>query len=172
MPRLSSPRLIFYLLFMITLEVSLAPLFPEAAPRPAFLYLSVLYAAFEWVPAKTFRMALAAGLLRDLATGQPLGVETAVLVSLGLGLGFIVQKIEREFFIMRFACTFLFIFFADLGVSILSGFYGLAYGLSGRITAISFGNALVSALVMPFFFSLSRRWFKDRVFLKQYELFT
>ena len=170
MPRLRSGKVIFTLFFLLTADFCLVPLAHLPVP-PVFLYLLIPYAAFRWHWEKTVPLAIAIGLLRDLAGSQPLGAETAALAAVSAGLDFLILKIDRGSFLMQFAACFLFIFLVMALTLILSGFLGSAAGLSWKSLGIALGAALSTAAAMPFFFYLNALWFRERVSLKQYELF-
>lgn len=171
MPRVITQRLIIYLLFWLTAEMTFlrALNFGPALPLP--LYLMVLYACLEWGWKTTIPVAFCAGLLRDLAGSAPFGVETSALVLSSLVLDLLVQKIEHTFMIFRMGIALIFLF-CTLALSYsFSLIFGVRSGYAASDLSILFSSAVYSALLYPLFFSMTSRWFKDRRLLKQYELF-
>ncbi len=171
MPRILSARVIFYLLILLVLELSVLPFFRVGVFQPVLLYLMVLHAAFQWGWEKTVPMAVAAGVLRDLAGSHSLGLETAALVAASFVLDLLVQKIERDSQVTRVAVGFLFVFFVSILIVLFSNFLGEAREISWYTFGVSVGTAFYSAMMLPPFFYVTGHWFHDRIPLKQYELF-
>ncbi len=171
MHRFASPKIIVYLFFWLIVDLCLIPALRVEAVRPVCLYLAVLYAAFEWHGQHLFTMALAVGILRDLTGSEPLGVETAVLGLSTLALHFFVPKLDRRSFTIRFVVTLVFVFLVLVADSVLASLLGAQNRISWYFLYAILNSALATAILMPFVFSLSGRWFGDRAPLKQYELF-
>lgn len=171
MPRIFSARVIFYLLFLLVLELSVLPFFRIGVFQPVLLYLMVLHAAFQWGWEKTVPMAVAVGILRDLTGSHSFGLETVALVAASSLLDLLVQKIERDSQVTKIGIGFLFVFFVSNLVVLFSGFLGRGEGISGYAFWVSAGTAFYSAAILPVFFFVTGRLFHDRMALKQYELF-
>lgn len=171
MPRVITKRLIIYLVLWLVAEMTLLRPFWIGSAAPLPLYLMVLYACLEWGWKTTIPVAFCAGLMRDLAGSAPFGVETSALVLSSLVLDLMVQKVEHSILLFRFAIAVIFMA-CVLGIS-----YMLTLVLGSRTVfvwndlSIWIGSAVYSAVLYPFFFYLTARWFKDRRVLKQYELF-
>jgi len=169
MPRLLSPKVIFYFLLLAVLDGTVMPVFQIHGVYPNFLYLFICYAAFEWGSHKTVFVAFWAGLLRDLLGGGMIGLEASLLTALALVLDFVVQKMERQLSGIYYVITFLFIFFAGV-LRLLVSYTGelpvsLTFGYLGLIAMM----AIYTTALLPFFNFVSNRWFGHSV--KQYELF-
>ena len=169
MPRLISPKVIFYFLLLAVLDGTVMPVFQIHGLYPNFLYLFICYAAFEWGSHKTVFIAFWAGLLRDLLGGGMIGLEASLLTALALVLDFVVQKMERQLSGIYYVITFLFVFCAGL-LRLLVSYTGelpasLFFGYLGLIAM----TALYTTALLPFFNFVSNRWFGHSV--KQYELF-
>ena len=171
MYRLASPKVVLYFIVLLILDGCLASVVSFPFALPWMLYLAILFVAFEWHWKKALAVALIVGLLRDGVGTQPLGVETLVLSLLAFILGFFVQKVERQSWLMRMATGFLFVFASTLLVVTFSKILGAHSAFSWHSVSVSFGVALSTALFMPIFFYLSRLWFGMSESLKQYELF-
>ena len=171
MPRRISWKIIFYLLFLFLLDWSFVPLFAPGSFRPSFLYLAILYAAFVWQRSYLFPVALAAGLLRDLAGSQPLGVETAVLLSAAMLLDFLIHKIQRDSQLVKMATAFLFSFCSSAASLSLFIILSAPPNMNPYSFFFCLHSALATAIVSPVFFYFTSLWFHDRTPLKQYELF-
>ena len=170
MPRLLSPKVIFYFLLLAVLDGTVMPVFQIHGVYPSFLYLFICYAAFEWGSPKTVYVAFWAGLLRDLLGGGLIGLEASLLTSLALALDFLVQKMERQLPGIHFIITFFFVFFAG-ALRLLVSYAGelppsLVWKYLGMITM----TALYTTALLPLFNFLTDRWFGHSA-TKQYELF-
>lgn len=171
MHRLFSGKVILYLLFLLVLDICFIPLFHFQLLRPVFLYLMIVYAAFAWHGRNGIEIGFAAGVLRDLASFQPFGIETAVLSLSAWMLVAITHQIDRNSFILRFAITFLFVLFVSTLNLVLPVFLASSRNFSWYSWSACWVMAFSSALVMPFFFHFTARWFQDHSSLRQYELF-
>lgn len=171
MPRIFSGRVILFLASLLIFDLTLAPLFRVGSVKPILLYLALLHAAFHWDSQKILPMALAVGLLRDLAGSHPFGLETALLVAAALALEFFVQQIDRHSLLMRLGFAFVFIFFVNLSHLAFASFLGMSYGLSSHGLSVALGTAFTTAAFLPALTWMASRWFGERVPLKQYELF-
>ena len=172
MPRLFSWKVILYLLFAFMLDVSVMPVLWPGDARPVFLYLAVLYSAFEWNWFKTVRIALAVGLLRDLTGTQPLGLETIVLVSVSFLTGYITRKIEKKSLSGRAVISGIYTASVLIFTFLFAVFIGSSYPFSGRVVAIAVSAGFWNGILAPVFFIFSHRWFLGRLpNLRQYELF-
>ena len=172
MPRVLSAKVVSFVLLLWVCDICIFPsLFESGFMRPVLTYLIIVYAAFRWDWRKTAGLALFVGLLRDVTGSQPLGVETAVLTSSALVLGFLAQKMERDSFVVRVLAVFLFVFFDSLLILFLSGFLNFTNEFSGFFFLMIVSSAFLTALISPLFFYLTGKWFKDHLPLKQYELF-
>jgi hypothetical protein len=169
MSRFITGKVILYLFILIILDVALMPVF--GIFRPSLTYLWVLYAAFH-APWSVLPAAVIAGIGRDLVGSQPLGIETAVLVTMSIGLNFAMQKLEHGFLPMRFIVATAFIFLGMMLNLAFSGFLFAAPQLSWYAVFSCFMSAVTSAAVMPVFFYFTSKWFPvEGRMLKQYELF-
>lgn len=172
MHRLASGKVIFYLLLCLALDVSVMPLFRfDFFYPPVLLYLAVLYTAFVWHGQHTVEIGIAVGLLKDVTSVQPLGIETAVLGAASFVLVRMVQTVDRESLLNRFLTCFVFVLSVSLLIWVFSGFLISSSPLSWYSVTTCLTLALSTAVVMPVFFYLTSRWFKDQQPLKQYELF-
>ncbi len=171
MPRIFSGKVILCLLFLLVLDISLAPFLRVGAFQPIFIYLAVVYSVFEWPVLKSIQLAVTVGFLRDLLGVQPFGVEACMLGLLALGLAVFVNRIEKQSLLMRFIGSFLFVFFALISILMLSGLLGAPVEISSQTMGLSFYSAASTAFMMPVIFYFMARWFGQREFLKQYELF-
>lgn len=170
MPRLTSPKVILYFLFLTVLDGSVMPVFQIHAVYPSFLYLFVCYAAFEWGAPKTVYVAFWAGFLRDLLGGGLIGLEASLLAALALALDFLVQKMERQLPGIYFIMTFLFVFCAG-ALRLLVSYAGhLPASLVGGYLTMIAATALYTSALLPFFNFLTNRWL-GRSATRQYELF-
>jgi cell shape-determining protein MreD len=147
------------------------PLLAVGMVKPVSLYLMLLYVSFEWHWERTFALALLIGLIRDGVGSHPFGVETTVLCLVSVGLDFVVRKIERKAWMMRFALTFLYLFLVFTGVLIVSGLLGYRNFVTWTALGLCFQTAVYTTLGMPFFFFFTSRWFARRQVVRQYELF-
>ena len=171
MPRLFSSKVIFYLFFLLVLDVCVMPMIHFGSARPVLLYLMIPYAALEWHWQKTLAMALAVGILRDLTGSHPMGSETTVLLAASLALDLMVQKMDRESTLMRLGLTFVLVFGVAVLTLFLSNLVGISAPVSWPALWVSLGMAAATTCVMPFFFYATAWWFHDRSLFKQYELF-
>lgn len=170
MPQLFSGKVLITLLLLTVLDLCITPVF--GILRPVLGYLLVTYAVFFAESSRqTAGVAIMAGMLRDLAGIEPLGVETAVLLLNAMILCFIVPKIERESHWMRSAIVFVFVFMVFLFRLAVSAFLTGYNAIPADFLSISFFSAFSTAMISPFFFYLIMGWFGNRPFLKQYELF-
>lgn len=161
-----SPRTLLMILATYLVEVSVLPVIFQTTLRLSLTYLLILYVAFKWHWKKSIPVALLIGLLHDSTSSLPFGVISASLVFACLILNFAIQKIERYFLLMQVLTTFLFV----LGVFWLQALFVFMLGSNmpsfGHALQVSFLGSLVACLIMPFFFSVSMRWFKDQAYLK------
>lgn len=169
MPRFFTAKVFLTVLFLWAFDLCLAPV--AGMLRPVFSYLIVLYAVFfaDW--RKTITLAIAVGFLRDSSSIQPLGIETFVLFAASFILGFVIQKIERESSLIRTSLTFVFVFTVLLSNLCLTAFLEPGNGLPPYFVWTTLCSAFATALIAPAFFWVARKWFGERAFLKQYELF-
>ncbi|MDP3920427.1 MAG: hypothetical protein Q8R76_06460 [Candidatus Omnitrophota bacterium] len=171
MPRLMSPRVFLYVLFLLILDMAFSPALQIGDTRPIFGYLFIPYAAFHWGWQKTLPAALLIGLSRDLVSTLPFGVELVSLFAVSLALDIIAQKMDRRSTLIRLLSTFLFVFVVNLAVLVVCSFISHAVGLRWYNVAICLGSALYATAIMPLFAIVTAWWFHERLFLKQYELF-
>lgn len=170
MPRLFSAKVIFYFLLLFTLDGAVLPVFQIHGAYPSFLCLLICYSAFEWGGQKTVYVAFWVGLLRDFLGGGFLGLEAGLYASLALALGFVVQKIEREFPGIYFLITFLFIFIAGALRLLFASTEGLPEASVWSYLGLVALTAVYSAALLPFFYFVTDRWM-GQSHIKQYELF-
>ncbi|MFA6601030.1 MAG: rod shape-determining protein MreD [Candidatus Omnitrophota bacterium] len=166
-----SGRIIFYLFFLLILDLCFVPLAALHFVRPSCLLLVILYVSLEWQWERTVTLALLVGLMRDAVGSHPFGIETAVLVSASVALDFVVHKIERRSWLMRLAVTWVYTFTVFSSLLLLSGFFGYREFLTREAFALCFQAAFYAALAMPVFFLFTSRWFARRQVIRQYELF-
>jgi rod shape-determining protein MreD len=154
---------------MAVLDLSILP---YAGPlRPIASYLFILYAVMEWNPSRAIALAAITGFIRDLAGLQPLGTEALLLPIVTAATAFVLQKLERDFILMRMAVAFLFTFSVLLTMLLLQGFLG-SIPLSAYALGSAFFASVSTAFWKPFFLMAARRCFGVRSYLRQYELFS
>ena len=171
MPRLFSAKVILYLCLLILLDWAFLAPFRSATFQPVLIYLVIPYAAFEWHWRQALRLSLIVGVLRDVLSSQPLGVETAVLFTAALAIGFFVQKIERRSWIMRILAGFIFVYGVSLLVLVISNLLGFSHQSLWECFALSWAGALSTVIFLPVFFYATSMWFGEKFSLRQYELF-
>jgi len=179
MPRIFSGKLIsifsgratLYLLLLLTLDITVTPLFRLGDNRIFLSYLMVVYAAFQWGGRTIIPMAVAVGVARDLVSTQSLGIETLSLVLTSALLYLRIQKIEREWWWLRILTAFLFILCVSVISMIMSSFLTGTLPNFWYYSSVALGSSIYTAVVTPVFFYLTARWFRDHVAFKQYELF-
>ncbi len=172
MRRLVSGKVIFYLLLCLALDVSVMPFFRfDFFYPPGFLYLMVFYSAFVWHGRHTLALGIVAGLLKDLVSLQPLGIETAVLGAASFGLVLMIQTVDRESLVNRFLTCFIFVLSVSFLTWALSGFLVSSSPVSWYPVSACLKLAFSTSMAMPVFFYFTGRWFKEQQHLKQYELF-
>ncbi|MCM8775465.1 MAG: hypothetical protein NC930_03845 [Candidatus Omnitrophica bacterium] len=171
MPRVLSLKVAVYLLFWLAVDLCFGSLLEIKTAKPIFLYLMVTYAAFQWEASKILPMAVACGILRDLAGTHPFGLETCVLFFASAVLEFLVHKIDREFPIVRLAATFLFLLCVLTMILLVSRILGFYANISWGAFWIALGTAFYTTCLSPIFFLVTSYWFHDKLRLKQYELF-
>jgi rod shape-determining protein MreD len=170
MPRLISPKVIFYFLFLMVLDGTVMPVLQIRSVYPSCLYLFICYAAFEWGSYKAVCVAFWVGILRDLLGGGVVGLEATFLVVLALALNFLVHKVERELPGIYFIITFLFVFAAG-ALRLLAGYAGeLPASLAGGYLGLIAMTALYTSALLPVFNFVTNRWFGHSS-TRQYELF-
>ncbi|HXV28052.1 MAG TPA: rod shape-determining protein MreD [bacterium] len=171
MPRIFSGRVILYVLILLVLDLAIVPFFRIGVLQPPLGYLLILYAAFQWDIRKAVPTALAVGISRDLVSSQWFGLEMICCVSAAFLLELAVQKIEHTDFAFRAGIAFVFIFLIEILSLLLSNPFA---GDTNRFW-VGFGTAVGAAayacVILPAFFYLSARWFRDRPPVKQLELF-
>ncbi len=171
MPRLLTARVLLYLLFLLVLDICMMPAW--GGFRPVLTYLWILYVAFYGPLEAILPAAFLTGVLRDLVSSQPLGVETASLVSVAAGLIFLMQKLQHDFFPFRVIGAGVFVASALLLNLTLSSFLASSASYSTHAFLTCFSAAFSSAVFAPLFFHLTSRWFREGSRpLKQYELFS
>ncbi|MFZ5803207.1 MAG: hypothetical protein ACOY3K_08945 [Candidatus Omnitrophota bacterium] len=171
MLRIFSWRLGFYLIVLVTLDMTLGARARVGNACLFLSYLPVIYAAFHWGGAKALPTAVMVGILRDTASTGFLGLETLSLVLASWPLMVAVQKLRRELWMLKAGITFLFV----LTVLLIQGSIWMIFGrFSFQIEMLLgtlLGSALYTTLAAFPFFKLSDRWFEGRMHLKQYEFF-
>ena len=171
MSRLLTLRVILYLLFLLVLDVCMMPAW--GGFRPVLTYLWILYVAFYGPLEAILPAAFLTGILRDLVSSQPLGVETASLVTVAAGLIFLMRKLQHDFFPFRVIGAGVFVASVLFLNLTLSSFLSSNAPYSYHAFLTCFSSAFFSALFAPLFFNLTRRWFHEASRpLKQYELFS
>ncbi|MBI3316589.1 MAG: rod shape-determining protein MreD [Candidatus Omnitrophica bacterium] len=172
MPRIFSFKILIYLLFWLVFDFSIRPSLGVGYLRPVFLYLMVMYAAFEWGWEKALPLSLVVGVMRDLVGTNYLGSETFALFLTSGVMVMAAQKLDRHSLFMRFSLTAIFVFAVEIiNLTFEALFYeGVQFQWRSRILACG-GSALASAGFAPFFFYFTFRWFGEKSPLKQYELF-
>ena len=172
MHRLFSPRVILYTAILLTLDMTLVPLFRIGDSRFVLGYLLVVYAAFQWGWNRAVPTALFIGVLRDLLSTGMMGLETFSLFLSSLSLAFVSMKVQRESLLLRFFAAAGFVLTAVLIQLLLSGFLtGIQYDY-GYYLSITLGSAIYTGLAVPVFFFISAKWFGDHLAIKQYDLFS
>lgn len=171
MHRFVSVRMTVYLLLLLVADLSVSDGVKIFDVRPVFLYLLVLYAAFEWGWQQTVPAAFAAGLLRDLAGLHYFGLESLSLVLAAIVLGIAVQKVERDSLVMRLAVGWVFVFSVHVLFVIFAAPFTNILGMTWHNLLVAGATAGYTVAWLPVFFFATSRWFQDRLFLKQYELF-
>ncbi len=170
MPRLVSPRVILYFLWLAVLDGTVMPVFQIQGVYPSFLYLFVCYAAYEWGAPRTVYVAFWAGLLRDLLGGGLIGLEATLLSALALALDFMVQKMERGLPGIYFIMTFIFVFCAGLLRLLVGGAGEFSSRIVGECLGLISMTALYTCAMLPVFNFMSGLCL-GRSSLKQFELF-
>ncbi len=164
--------MILLLAALAVLDYCFIPALQNGAARPIALYLPVLYVAFRWPREKIAPAAMAVGLVRDLLSSGPLGVELTSLIFSGLLLDLAVQKMDRNSEPVKLAVTFLFVQTAFLIQWVLGGLLGFSQFMTWHALSVSFGSAVLTTVVAPLFYMAAGRLFRDDgSMLKQYELF-
>lgn len=141
--------------------------------RPAATYLWVLYVAFRWPAKELLPTAVFVGILRDLTGSLPLGVETASLAAVAASLIFLLQKFQRDSFLIQWMAGAFFVLAVSLSNLFLSAFLGYGTSLNGFSFLSCLGVSAATASIMPVFFWLTSRWFyrETNGLKRQYELF-
>lgn len=166
-----SSKLLGLLTLVIVFEHVLAPfLFPLNA-RLALVCLLVLDYAFFWSWERAASFAMFTGFILDLFGGHLFGVQTLTLTVMSLLLSLGIQKLDHDLFWVQMMITMLFVALAEtLGIVL-----GLALETSAGFSLIFMGSVLrttfFTALMAPFFFWFTSRWFKRSPSFRQYELF-
>jgi hypothetical protein len=111
------------------------------------------------------------GFLRDLTGAQPFGVEVVSLVVSAHLLDLLARKVERVSWVMRLVTSFIFLISYSFFLMILSSFLTGTNRFSGYPVLASLGMALATAVLLPVFFYVTSYFFRDRLPLRQYELF-
>ena len=171
MHRILSARVIFYLFLLLIIELTILPVFRIGSIQPQLLYLMILYVAFQWGWQKTIPMALTVGILRDLAGSQYFGYEAMALVLTSWLLDLLVRSVERDSWSLKMVTAFLFVFLVTMFHMMLLSVLTPQTYVSWHWCGINLATALYTALLLPFFFHFTAKWFGDRVTFKQYELF-
>ncbi len=171
MPRIFSGKVILYFFLLLVADLCWSPWIAVGGAQPVFLYLMVVYSAFQWGAWRSVPVAIVAGLARDLTGSLDLGVETLVLFISTLVLDFLVQKLDRESQLVRMIAAFLFVFWVLLELAYCSSFFGMKLPVTGHALLGILTTALYTAVWTPVFFGVTSRWFHDRTPMKQYELF-
>lgn len=172
MYRTLSGRVIFYLFFLLVVDLSVTPLIEVSGVRPLLSYLVILYVAFEWHWPRTFPIALFIGLLLDAVSSHPFGIQTVSLAAMSFVLDFLIYNVEHQSWTMRLLLTFLFVFLSTIIVWGLSSLLSDQGAVSWYSVVLCFQTAVYTTLITPVFFSFTSRWFSKRsVVIKQYELF-
>lgn len=171
MHRILSAPVILFVLVLHVLDLTLAPVLPFSNARILFLYLFILYAAFQWEGPKATPLALIAGFLRDLTSAQVLGCETLSLAACAILLDWISHKLDRKSSLVRGVVCFLFVLTAQTLVMFLSGAIQPEHRFGFPVFAIILRTAIWNAVVTVLFFPLAALWFRDDKPLRQYELF-
>ncbi len=171
MPRFLSPKVLIVISALLILDLCFSR--EWVLFRPIFLYLWILAVLYLGSDRQAIAAAIFIGILRDLTGSQALGVETLTLVSLTFSFLWLLQKMDREAFLMRELMTFTYTFFAMIFNLILSGFLSTEQQFSMGALMICFTSALATALIVPFFFLIVKRLiFPVSHSLRQYELFS
>ncbi len=172
MHRTLSGRVIFYLLFLLVMDMSVTPLIAIGTIRPLLIYLMIVYVALEWHWPRTFPIAVVVGLMLDCVGAHPFGVETVSLAAASFVLDFLIYTIEHNSWVMRFIITFIFVFSSMLMVWVLSSLLSDSDTIAWYSIVACLQAALYTTLIMPLFCSFTSRWFSKRsVVVRQYELF-
>lgn len=166
-----SARLLTLVGVLLVAEYGLSTLFGVSGTPPTLLYLAVLDYAFFWNWERIPFFALFIGMVRDLAGGHLVGIETLSLALTGILLYFAVLKLERENVWVRLGITFIFVLLTDILAVGLGRWLEVGRGFSWNLTGGIFCTTFVTTSLAPAFFWFTNRWFKRIPLLKQYELF-
>lgn len=171
MSRSFSGKIIFFVLLLMGVDICWAS---AAGPfRPVATYLWVLYVAFHWPAKELLPTAIFVGILRDLTSSLPLGVETVSLAVVAVSLAFLLQKLQRDSFLIQWMAGAFFVLAVSFSNLFLSAFLGEGASLTWFSFLACLGASSATALVMPVFFWLTSRWFSREItaLKRQYELF-
>ena len=171
MSRSFSGKIILVVLFLMGVDICWAS--AAGAFRPVATYLWVMYVAFHWPAKELLPTAIFVGILRDLTGSLPLGVETVSLAAMAASLIFLLQKFQRDSFLIQWIIGIFFVLAVSLSNLFLSAFLGSGTSLTWFSFLSCLGASVATALIMPLFFWLTSRWFyRETTALKrQYELF-
>lgn len=171
MRRFFSRSLIALIVILWTADVTLMPVWFSDAFRPVCSFFLLLYAAMIWRGRHVIAIAMALGLLRDLAGVQPFGVSLLAVCSAAFFLLFVQLKIERQWIVVRMLVAFVFSMLV-LGLELLfSAMLGQSQAFSFTSLRLITGSAIATSLGLPVFIAFAGFWFHDRGPLKQYPLF-
>ncbi len=169
---LFSWRISLYVIALISLDMTMAPLLRVGGAQFMLSYLFIVYVAFQWGWQKAIPVAFLVGLSRDFISSQVFGLETLALVYAAYLLNLIVQKMERSRMLLRMVVAFYFTSLAFI-INILSATFVMEnVRMSWNYVSVALGSALYTAVLLPVFFYISSKWFNDTVSIKQYELFS
>jgi len=169
--RVLSAPVILFIFFLHILDLTITPLITLGSARVIFVYLFVVYAAFQWEGQQATPAALMAGLLRDLSGSEILGSETLALTASAIFLDWFSQKLDRRSAPVRAAAAFFFFASTLSLVLILSAFSSPENAQVPAKISILFQVSLANAALTAVFFPLLSQWFRDDRPLRQYELF-
>jgi len=169
--RHASVRLLIFLFVTLVLDISVMPMLSIAHTQPVLIYLPVVYAALQWGAELTLTTAIWTGVLRELASAAPAGVEISSVLLGAYLLVLMIRKMEHSPIFFRMAIAFLFVGavrLIHLSYCLFLGSQGLP---AGQLFAETAGCAFYSAVLCPVFFVVTALWFRDRQMLRQLELF-
>ena len=162
MRRVTSARIVLFFLFLLVLDISVLPAFRIGAVQPYFLYLAVLFIGFTWGAGSVLHAALLAGVMMDLTGSRVLGASTLTLAALAIPLDFVLQKMDRDSWLVRLLVGFLFVYSALVLQLIFVSLLRLDWLLNFKAISFAFQTALYTAAVMPLFFLMSSKWLSRR----------
>ena len=169
MYRLLSHKVAASGLFVLVLDLTLAPLIRFGAAAPVFSYMLVLYSAFHWGLHRTLPVAVFVGILRDITSSETLGAETFSLALFALVLNGVLHKLDRNSVSVRMIACFIFlngVLAATFFLNRISGTYLRPFVFSTVMVILKI--TIYTIFLSPFFFGIAFRWFHEKKIMREY----